>query len=156
MSTYEFSLQHLFHPIGIEEVDWYVDKQGYCNGGAGLFVTPHDMVKIGELILNHGVYKGNVIVSSDYIEQAIQSKVSVVGQMNFASNYGYSWWLGQNNKGNYIFANGYGGQFIVIVSNLDLIVVATNTWSGVTAVVASDQWYRTLDIIINSVIPAFN
>jgi len=156
MSTYEFSLRYLFNPIGVEEVDWNIDKQGYCNGGAGLYFTPHDMVKIGQIILNRGVYKGKIIVSSDYIDQSIQSKISINGSLPFASDYGYSWWLGQNEKGSYIFANGYGGQFIVIVPNLDLIVVTTNTWSGVGATVANDQWFRTLDLIINMVLSSFN
>lgn len=156
MSTYEFSLKYLFNPIGIEEVDWYIDKQGYCNGGAGLVFTPHDMVKIGQLILNKGVYNDNVIVSSDYIEQSIQPKVSVTGVMSFASGYGYCWWLGSSNGNSYVFANGYGGQFIVIVPSKNLIVVATNALSGVQASVANEQWYRTLDIIVNTVITAFN
>jgi len=156
MSTYEFSLKYLFNPIGIEEVDWSIDKQGYCNGGAGLYFTPHDMVKMGQLILNHGVYQGKKIISPDFIDQSIQSKISINGSLYFASNYGYSWWLGQNEKVDYIFANGYGGQFIVIVPSLNLIVVATNTWSGVTTSVANDQWYKTLDLIINKVVPAFN
>lgn len=156
ISTYEFSLQYLFNPIGVEEVDWYIDKQGYCNGGAGLIFTPHDMVKIGQLILNQGIYKGETIISADYVNNSVLSKISTGNTMNFATSYSYCWWLGQKDDIDYIFANGYGGQFIVIVPSLELIVVATNTWSGVTATIANEQWYRTLDIIIDSIIPAFN
>jgi len=156
ISTYEFSLQYLFNPIDIEEVDWYVDKQGYCNGGAGLIFTPHDMIKIGQLVLNHGIYKGKTIVSSDYIDISTQTKISTGNTMNFASSYGYCWWLGQKDEIDYVFANGYGGQFIVIVPSLELIVVATNSLSGVTSSVANEQWYRTLELIINSIIPSFN
>jgi len=156
MSTYEFSLQYLFNPIDVEEVDWYIDKQGYCNGGSGLIFTPHDMVKIGQLLLNHGVYNGKTIVSSDYIDMSTQMKISTGNTMSFAYSYGYCWWLGQKEEIDYIFANGYGGQFIVIVPSLELIVVATNSLSGVTSSIANEQWYRTLEIIINSIIPAFN
>jgi len=155
MSTYKFSLQYLFNPIDIEEVDWYVDNQGYCNGGAGLIFTPYDMIKIGQLVLNRGVYNGKTIVSSDYIDMSTQMKISTGNTMNFASSYGYCWWIGQKEEIDYIFANGYGGQFIVIVPSLKLIVVATNNSSGITASIANEQWYRTLDIIINSIIPAF-
>ena len=156
MSTYEFSLQYLFNPIDIEEVDWYIDKQGYCNGGAGLIFTPHDMIRIGQLVLNQGVYNGKSIIPSDYINNSVLSKISTGNTMNFASGYGYCWWLGQKEEVNYIFANGHGGQFIVIVPSLELIVVATNNLTGVTASVANEQWYRTLDLIINSMISAFN
>jgi CubicO group peptidase (beta-lactamase class C family) len=156
MSTYEFSLQYLFNPMDVEEVDWYIDKQGYCNGGAGLIFTPHDMVKIGQLVLYHGVFNGKTIIPADYVNNSVLSKVSTDNTMNFASGYGYCWWLGQKEGIEYVFANGYGGQFIVIVPSLELIVVATNSLNGVTASVANEQWFRTLDLIINSIIPAFN
>lgn len=156
MNTRDFALEYLFEPLGIEEIEWETDNQGFYNGGAGLEITPHDMIKIGQLILNHGVYNGNLIVSSNYIDQSVQSKISTNSTMYFGTNYGYCWWLGQSENRDFAFANGYGGQFIVVIPEINLIVVATNQWSGVGATVANDQWYRTLDIIINRIFPAFN
>ena len=75
--------------------------------------------------------------------------------MPFGTNYGYCWWTGQNNRGNYAFANGYGGQFIVVVPGANVVVVATNQWSGVISAVANEQWYRTIDLILNRIIPTF-
>lgn len=156
MNTRDFALQYLFQPLGIQEIEWETDKQGIYNGGAGMEITPHDMIKIGKLILNQGVYNGKTILSRDYINEAILSKISADSFVPFSSGYGYCWWTGQSVKGNYAFANGYGGQFIVVVPDLNLIVVATNIWSGVGSTVANEQWYRTLDLIINKILPAFN
>lgn len=156
MSTHDFAIKYLFEPLGIAEIEWQIDKQGYNNGAAGLKITPHDMVKIGQLLLNHGVYNGKIIVSSEYSDQSIQSKISTNGTQFFSSSYGYCWWIGQNDNGNYAFANGYGGQFIVVFPDLDLVVVATNQWSGIRSNVANDQWYKTLDLILNRIVPVFS
>ncbi len=156
MTTHDFAMKYLFEPLDIAEIEWQVDTQGFNNGAAGLKITPHDMIKIGRLILNHGIYNGKTIVSSEYVDQTINTKISTNGVLPFGSGYGYCWWTGQNSKGSYVFANGYGGQFIVIVPNLDLIVVATNQWSGVQSTIANDQWYRTLDLIINKITIAIN
>ena len=155
MNTKDFAMKYLFEPLGIKEIEWETDNQEFNNGGSGLEITPYDMVKIGQLMLNGGVFNGKTIVSQDYITQSMQSKISTQNTMMFSSDYGYCWWLGQNEKGNYAFANGYGGQFIVVVPNLNVIVVATNDWSGIGATTANSQWNQTMDIILNLIIPAF-
>jgi len=155
MNTKDFAMKYLFEPLGIKEIEWETDNQGFNNGGSGLEITPYDMVKIGQLMLNGGVFNGKTIVSQDYITQSMQSKISTQNTMMFSSDYGYCWWLGQNEKRNYAFANGYGGQFIVVVPNLNVIVVATNDWSGIGATTANSQWNQTMDIILNLIIPAF-
>jgi CubicO group peptidase (beta-lactamase class C family) len=156
VNTLAFAKQYLFTPLGIGDRNWQVDKQGYHNGGAGLKITPHDMVKIGQLILNRGEYNGKRIISQQWIDETISSKISTNNSMAFGPNYGFCWWTGSNQKGNYVFANGWGGQFIVVVPSMKLVVVATNQWSGVTSSVANDQWYKTMDLILSRVLTAFS
>ena len=154
-STLKFAQQNLFDPLEIEEPVWQMDKQGFYNGGAGLQITPNDMIKIGELILNRGVYKGKRIVSDNWIDQSTQSKIDTGITMSFSSGYGFCWWTGQTDSVNYVFANGWGGQFIVIVPSLKLVVVATNKWSGVGTTTANSQWYSTMRLIIIQIITSF-
>jgi CubicO group peptidase (beta-lactamase class C family) len=70
MSTESFAWENLFRPLGITRKSWQIDNQGYYNGGAGLSLSPYDMLKIGKLILNRGEYQRKVIVSSKYIQKA--------------------------------------------------------------------------------------
>lgn len=156
MQTLDFANQYLFEPLEIGERNWSIDKQGFNNGGAGLKITPHDMIKIGQLILDGGLYKGDRIISFQWIDEILGSKISTNNINPFANGYSYCFWTGQNSDGQYVFANGYGGQFIVIIPNLNLVVVATNQWSGVVSTVANEQWYRTLDLIMSQVLAAFN
>ena len=155
MSTKQFAEQYLFGPLGITERVWETDHQGFYNGGAGLQISPHDMIKIGELILGRGEYKGKRIVASDWIDKSTQFKISVGNSQPYSSSYGYCWWLGQTGNISYAFANGWGGQFIVVVPSLNLVVTATNQWSGVGTTTANTQWYSTISTIMEQVIPAF-
>jgi CubicO group peptidase (beta-lactamase class C family) len=154
-STIQFATDNLFKPMAIETPAWEVDKQGINNGAAGLSLTPTDMLKIGKLYLNKGIFDGTRIVSEEWVTKASTFKISTHNIEPFGPEYGYLWWIGSNNRHSYFFANGYGGQFIVVVPDLDLIVVATNKWSGVSLTTANQQWYSTLRLIMDRIIPAF-
>ncbi|MCX6227436.1 MAG: serine hydrolase [Bacteroidia bacterium] len=155
MTTENFAWLNLFQPLGIQRRSWQVDKQGFNNGGAGLSLSPYDMVKIGTLILTRGEFQKKNIVSPKYIRKAILSQISTNNSQSFGSGYGYCLWTGGIENHSYAFANGFGGQFIVVVPDLNLVVVATNQWSGVASTIANEQWYRTLDIIITRIITSF-
>jgi len=154
-STYQFAKQYLFQPLGIPDRPWATDKQGFNNGGAALSLTPYDMLKIGQLYLNKGVFNGIRVVSDTWIDKASSFKISTNNAQLFGPNYGYFWWLGNTGHHDYSFANGYGGQFIVVVPDLRLIVIATNMWSNVPTSTASQQWYTTIDLIMNKIIPLY-
>ena len=155
MSTFQFAKQYLFQPLGITDHPWQTDKQGIYNGGAGINLTPRDMIKIGQLYLNKGVYNGVRIVSEDWIDKATSFKITTNNAQYFGPSYGYFWWIGNIHGHDYFFANGYGGQFIVVVPDEKLVVAAANTWSGVPTATTNQQWYSTLDIIMNKIIPAY-
>jgi CubicO group peptidase (beta-lactamase class C family) len=155
MTTFQFAQQFLFGPLGITDHSWQQDKQGFYIGGAGLALTPQDMLKIGQLYLKKGMYNGVRVVSEEWIEKATTFKITTNGAQPFGPSYGYFWWIGGTVSHEYFFANGYGGQFIVAVPDLNLIVVATNTWSTVPIETANQQWYSTIDLIMNKIIPLY-
>lgn len=96
---------------------------GGGHSGAGIFISAEDMARFGLLFLNDGKWKNETIISKKWIEKAISpSKPNV--------NYGYMWWL--NKKGNrhweglsenIYYAAGFGGNFIVIDKENDMVVV---------------------------------
>ncbi len=96
---------------------------GGGHSGAGLFISTEDMARFGLLFLNEGHWKNERLLSKEWISKAITpSKPN--------ENYGYMWWL--NKKGsrhwkglseNIYYAAGFGGNFIVIDKENDLVVV---------------------------------
>jgi CubicO group peptidase (beta-lactamase class C family) len=154
-TTLAFANLYLFDPLGIASPAWQTDKQGIINGAAGVQLTPLDMLKLGQVYLNRGMYNGIRVVSEEWILKATSRKIRTNNAQPFGPEYGYFWWIGNVHSHDYFFANGWGGQFIVVVPDIKLIVVATNTWSGVPIATANAQWSSTLDLIMNRIIPLY-
>lgn len=154
MGTSEFADQYLFGPMGLGERTWYTDNRGISYGGVGLCIGIHDMIAIGNLYLNKGFYTGQQIVSPEWIEECTSFVISTENLIPFLSNYAYYWWLGNAYGHDFICANGYGGQFILIVKELNLVVATRTNWSGASGDKANENWYNVLNIIINQILPS--
>jgi len=96
---------------------------GGGHSGAGIFINTEDLARFGLLFLNDGKWKNEQLISSSWIKKATTPSIP-------NSNYGYMWWL--NKKGdrhwdglseNIYYAAGFGGNFIVIDKEHDLVVV---------------------------------
>ena len=116
MTALEFAQQYLFEPLGIREVFWQSDPQGYTRGWGDLYLKPGDAAKIGYLWLNDGVWEGKQIVPASWVEHSVsaQSHGGIDG-------YGYGWWISEDNY----YALGRGGQHIKVYPSLNAIVVTT-------------------------------
>ena len=89
--------------------------------GGGIFINTYDQARFGLLFARKGNWKGQQIVSSEW--------VNAVHQPSFANkSYGFLWWtnhgndLGNISKDIYT-AQGYGGNYIVVDSEHDLVIV---------------------------------
>ncbi len=154
-STLEFARANLFQPLGIDAPSWQTDKQGFQNGAAGLSLTPRDMLAIGRLYLDQGMFGGNRIVGGGWIAKASTFQITTNNAQPYGPGYGFGWWTGSAHGHTYFFANGWGGQFIVVVPDIRLIVVATNDWSGVPTVTANSQWFETISVIMEKILPKY-
>lgn len=155
ISAVEFANQNLFEPLGIGKRNWSVDKKGYNYGSSSLSLSPNDMIKIGKLILNNGLYEGNRIISSGWISQATNFQITTNNVLPYHSGYGYCFWIDEINGHPIKFGMGWAGQFLVVVPDLNLIAIAQNNWDGIDDSTAGQQWMRTVDLIMTKIIPAF-
>ena len=130
-----YAEEFLFAPLGISEYLWETHKNGTPQCGGGLHLLPRDMAKIGLLVLNDGRWQNEQIVSEKWIRE---STIPRVPESDFF-DYGYQWWHRSKNNQQWwedsiidvkdehdmIFALGTGGQLIIIVKDLSLVVVTT-------------------------------
>ncbi len=121
-SMYDFANENLFKPIGIKNVDWEKDPKGYNIGGFGLSLTARDLAKFGFLYLNNGFWGKNVIVPKSWVKESTKKHMGVYGPLG----YGYQWWTQDVDTYSSYKAWGRGGQFIVVVPELDLVIVVTS------------------------------
>lgn len=120
----EFIRVNLFEPLGITHAEWETYR-GEVDAGGGLHLRPRDMAKLGQLVLAGGRWNDRQIVSRAWIETSTTAKLTATDNQS----YGYLWWLGRarlnGREVHWIGALGRGGQYIRIVPELDLVVVAT-------------------------------
>ena len=80
-----------------------------------------DAAKIGYLYLNRGQWDGVQIIPSDYAYEATQAHSR--GGPPEAESYGYHWWVTEQDGYHSFFAAGFGGQYIQVIPDLDLVLV---------------------------------
>lgn len=133
---YDFLNENLYQPLEIISDRWYRTPCGvYYSVGDGREddknsvgsktencsnLSALDMLKIGQLFLNNGLYKDQRIISEDYVKQAVSP---VIQNAEYGLDYGYLWWLGENWYG----CRGFGGQSITVVPEKRRIIVTQAT-----------------------------
>ena len=124
MSTFRFARRYLAEPLGIGIRPWFRDPQGIYFGGNEMHLTPRAMVEIGELYLRGGRVGNERLVSEEWINASLLQRTQSPRNGN---GYGYGWWM-RNLAGHVVYyAWGYGGQFIFLVPDLQLVVVTTSS-----------------------------
>jgi CubicO group peptidase (beta-lactamase class C family) len=135
MSLDEFSSKYLFEPMGITSHEWWlIFPSGEIQGAGGLKLTSRDMVKVGAMMLNKGFWNGKRIVSESWVSLCTSpypgnSGIKVPGEDSGKVGYAYTWWTYNiAHRGASIpcyFALGWGGQKIIIIPDLDMVLVYT-------------------------------
>lgn len=131
MNLKAYAEENLFSHLDVEPGEWGQDAEGHNNGCGDLHLTARDAAKFGLVYLNDGVFDGNQIIPSDWVEDSLQTYsvneafVKRVGDFRDIG-YGYQWWSADAGDYHVNFAWGHGGQLIVLVEDLDMVVVTTS------------------------------
>ncbi|MEO6405938.1 MAG: serine hydrolase [Ferruginibacter sp.] len=109
--------------------------------GGGIFINTLDQARFGLLFLRNGKWKDQQLVSEKWVNAVQQSSVP-------NKNYGYMWWINADKKWKDVSAKvysaqGFGGNYIIIDKEHDLVVVAR--W------MADDKVGDLLSLIIKSI-----
>lgn len=129
----EFAEEYLFEPLGIEHFSWSTFGNEAVQTGGNLKLRPRDMLKFGILYLNDGMWDGQQVISSDWVQKSREdySDFAINLPLNDSgrNGYAYSWWTdtwsGGGNESRVAKASGWGGQEIFVLPELDMVVVFT-------------------------------
>jgi len=125
----DFARVNLFDPVGIGPTAWTKGFNGEPAPSSGLRMTPRDLARIGQLILNRGEWEGRQVVPADWLERSFKPYVAV----DEFRRYGYFWYAGDLQYGHppnrpiahWIGAFGYGGQRLFVLPELDVVIAIT-------------------------------
>ncbi len=123
----EFARKALFEPLEINDFTWLKNTKGFCHAGGGLALKPMNMAKIGEMVLNKGIWKGRRIISEGWIERATTPRFMTEFDK---SGYGYFWWtkdydLGGGRTMRVVSSRGAGGQYTHIIPEFGIVMAFT-------------------------------
>lgn len=128
-SVQQFAQRFLFQPLGIENYKWADYKNGFTNTSGGLMISPSDLIKVGQLVLQDGIYNGKRIISSTTLHQLFEYHAHLSGYSD-VDGYGMMWWLNSFDPGTgynvkIVSANGFANKHLLICKELDLAIVIT-------------------------------
>lgn len=121
----EYIEKRLLTPLGINRIEWDRSPSGEVMTGGGAELTSRDLMKLGALVRNKGVYNGVRILPALWIDKMNAVHVAV----NDEQDYGFQWWrrdfrCGDADVSGWYMA-GNGGNKIVVFDELALTVVVT-------------------------------
>ena len=115
-----FMWERLFKPLGMTSPIPKFDAAGVFIGSSYCFASARDFARFGLLYLRGGVWEGRQLLPPGWVDYARTPTYQQPGVIE--GPYGAHWWLGAGGEGSFS-ANGYDGQYTVLVPDLDLILV---------------------------------
>lgn len=104
-------------PLGLEATPYYVtDGLGEPFVLGGLNMPTRDYARIGQMVLQKGLWNGQQIVPADWI--AMATAPSAPG----GALYGYQWWVPAQASPGEVMAQGVYGQYIHINPSLNVVI----------------------------------
>jgi CubicO group peptidase (beta-lactamase class C family) len=121
--TRRFANAVLAGPLGFTLPAWPRDPQGIYFGGNDMLLTPRQMVAFGQLYLDRGRAGGRQLLPAAWVDATRVPR----GRSHWSGQeYGYGWWLRPLAGLPSFHAWGFGGQYIVVVPDLALVIAATS------------------------------
>ena len=125
--------ERLLGPLGVDVEQWWVEPDGYFAGGHSVFVTPRELARFGQLVLQHGTWAGEQLVDAAWLDRSLDERWDLGCRPGLGAHqgYGFLWWL-YDAEGYHVWnASGHGGQEVWIAPDLDLLIVVTHDASRV-------------------------
>lgn len=149
-SIWNFYRDEIFGKLGITRYGWRTDSNGVPLAGSSAAITSRDMLKIGSVLLNDGKWQGEQLFSAEFLAKATTAINKTESDwIPEEYNYGYFWYqvdmpVGEQSV-SVNMAWGAGGNRIIVVKELDLVIVLTG----------ADIEDKVMPQLANALFPAF-
>jgi CubicO group peptidase (beta-lactamase class C family) len=152
-------------PLQFGTYYWNLMPNGEGYQGGGAYLRPRDLLKLGQVYLDGGVWNGRRIVDASWVKESTASHIKIsplttgLSAEEFGNYYGegedgFAWHLSQMRVADRTYrtyaATGNGGQVLIVIPDAELVVLFTGGNYGQGGI-----WSRWAgEIIPKEIIPA--
>lgn len=120
--TLQLLRERIFEPLGIRDIFWEKCPCGIEKGGWGIYYYPDDILKIGQLYLNGGVWEGKRLISEKWIKESTKKQIDTPDETGIYG-YGYQVWC-KEDRSTFLF-NGMFGQNLIVFPRTNIMIATT-------------------------------
>jgi CubicO group peptidase (beta-lactamase class C family) len=131
---YKYLEECFWKPLGCEnETLWQVDSEEHDLVKAYCCIASNakDFARFGKLYKDFGKWNGKQVLDSTFVAK------SITPRFKESPEYGYGWWLKQQNGKDFFMMRGHLGQYVIIEPNDNIIIVRLGHSKGQNKEVAS-------------------
>jgi CubicO group peptidase (beta-lactamase class C family) len=129
-----FYRQALLAPLGAPSFVFETDAAGIFIGSTFALANAHDWAKFGQLYLQDGVWEGERLLPEGWVEY-VRRHTPLSGENSYGAGF---WTLEHSNleglPRDTFYANGFQGQYVLVVPSQDLVMVRLGASLGETGV----------------------
>ncbi|WP_147677072.1 serine hydrolase domain-containing protein [Algibacter pacificus] len=117
---YDYLTESFWKPLGSENPTlWQVDSESHDLVKAYCCIASNakDFARFGKLYKDHGKWHGKQILDSAFVAK------SITPRFKESPEYGYGWWMKQQNGKNFFMMRGHLGQYVIVEPNDNIIIV---------------------------------
>ena len=132
--------QELTEKLGMDSahMKWMCLEDGLEIGGAGLFTTLENNLRLAKLYLNGGKWDGRQVLPEAFVQEAMTVQVENGGQGSVEGSAGYGYQMWKCSRRNVWRMDGAMGQYALICPDEDMVIVFTERLNEAVAD-AADQ-----------------
>lgn len=159
----DYAREALFDPLGIGPAEWISNKEtwvvaqfgpgdGEPAAASGLRMTPRDLARIGQLVVDRGKAGDRQVVPASWLDACVTPYVPA----DEIRRYGYQWYTGdmqfRSHSGvqleHWVGCFGNGGQRLFVFPEIELVIVTT------FGNFDSNQWIPPIRVVREAVLPS--
>ena len=112
--------ERIFAPMGITNYFWEDSPESISKGGWGLYMSAESWAKLGQMVLEDGMFAGKRILSEEWIERSTSAHAKAP-DTNGDFDYGYQLWVGRNSDE--VLFNGMLGQNVWVCPHNGIVAM---------------------------------
>ena len=117
---YDYLEESFWKPLGsINSTLWQVDSEEYDLVKAYCCIASNakDFARFGKLYKDHGKWNNQQILDSAFVAKSLKPR------FQDSPEYGYGWWLHQQDGKNFFMMRGHLGQYVIVEPEDNVIIV---------------------------------